>query len=69
LTATVIGLSVASYSMLKKRSSQKKIATTSTENDDDKKYKAKHTTRHGSHLTKTTGGISGTEEDIKAEAK
>jgi hypothetical protein len=55
--------------MLKKRSSQKKIATTSTENDDDKKYKAKHTTRHGSHLTKTTGGISCTEEDIKAEAK
>ncbi|MDQ3868876.1 MAG: hypothetical protein M3250_04875 [Thermoproteota archaeon] len=37
----------------------------STENDE--KNKGKYTTRHGSHLTKTTEGTSDTEEDIKEE--
>lgn len=35
----------------------------------DEKYKAQYTTRHGSHLTKTTVGVSDTEADIKEEVE
>jgi hypothetical protein len=31
----------------------------------DENYKAQYTTRHGSHLTKTTVGVSDTQADIK----
>jgi hypothetical protein len=37
-------------------------------NIEDEKTKGKYTTRHGSHLTKTTEGVSDTEEDVKEEA-
>lgn len=36
---------------------------------DDESTKGKYTTRHGSHLTKTTEGVSDTDADIKEEAK
>jgi HJR/Mrr/RecB family endonuclease len=36
---------------------------------EDESTKGKYTTRHGSHLTKTTEGVSDTEADIKEEAK
>ena len=39
------------------------------ESDDDESAKGKYTTRHGSHLTKTTEGVSDTDADIKEEAK
>jgi hypothetical protein len=45
------------------------IGRSSSIEGDDEKFKAKYTTRHGSHLTKTTQGISDTETDIKQEAK
>ena len=35
----------------------------------DEKYKVQYTTRHGSHLTKTTVGVSDTEADIKEEVE
>jgi hypothetical protein len=38
-----------------------------TRSNSDEKYKAQYTTRHGSHLTKTTVGVSDTEADIKEE--
>jgi hypothetical protein len=38
-----------------------------TENDE--KTKGKYTTRHGSHLTKTTEGVSDTKEDVKEVSK
>lgn len=37
--------------------------------EDDESTKGKYTTRHGSHLTKTTEGVSDTDADIKEEAK
>jgi nitrate reductase gamma subunit len=39
-TATMVGLSIASYTLLKKRASDKRIRTRSTENDNEK-YKVK----------------------------
>jgi hypothetical protein len=40
-----------------------------TSSNSDEKYKAQYTTRHGSHLTKTTVGVSDTEADIKEEVE
>jgi hypothetical protein len=40
-----------------------------TSSKGDEKYKAQYTTRHGSHLTKTTVGVSDTEADIKEEVE
>jgi hypothetical protein len=37
--------------------------------EDNEKTKSQYTTIHGSHLTKTTEGVSDTEEDIEEEAK
>jgi HJR/Mrr/RecB family endonuclease len=48
----------------KKNASSKAIS-----NKNDEKYKAQYTTRHGSHLTKTTVGVSDTEADIKEEVE
>jgi hypothetical protein len=64
-TATMVGLSIASYTLLKKRASDKKIRTRSTENDNEK-YNPKYTTINGNHLTKTTEGLSATEEGTQA---
>jgi|Tabmets5t2r1_1033131.scaffolds.fasta_scaffold238488_1 hypothetical protein len=58
--------------MVKKKVSKKKTPkkkTASRRSKSDEKTKAKYTTRHGSHLTKTTVGVSDTEEDIKEKAK
>jgi hypothetical protein len=64
-TVTMVGLSIASYTLLKKRASDKRIRTRNAENDNEK-YKAKYTTIRDSHLTKTTEGLSATEEGIQA---
>ena len=70
LTLTVVGLSIVSYTKFRKRTSEKKaIKRSGSIENDDEKLKAKYTTRHGSHLTKTTEGISDTNADIKQEAK
>ena len=70
LTLTVVGLSIVSYTRFRKRTSEKKaIERSSSIENDDEKLKAKYTTRHGSHLTKTTEGVSDTEADIKQEVK
>ena len=37
--------------------------------EDNEKTKGQYTTIQGSHLSKTTEGVSDTEEDIKEEAK
>ena len=47
----------------------RKVASRSTSSHSDEKYKAQYTTRHGSHLTKTTVGVSDTEADIKEEVE
>jgi hypothetical protein len=67
-TLTVAGLSIVSYARSRKRMGERESIGRSIEGDDEK-FKAKYTTRHGSHLTKTTQGISDTETDIKQEAK
>jgi hypothetical protein len=67
LTLTVVGLSIFSYTRFRKRRSEKKGIERSIKSDE--KLKAKYTTRHGSHLTKTTQGVSDTEADIKQEVK
>jgi hypothetical protein len=70
LTLTVVGLSIVSYTKFRKRMSEKKaIERSGSIESDDEKLKAKYTTRHGSHLTKTTQGVSDTEADIKQEVK
>jgi hypothetical protein len=70
LTLTVVGLSIVSYTKFRKRMSEKKaIERSGSIENDDEKLKAKYTTRHGSHLTKTTQGVSDTEADIKQEVK
>ena len=70
ITLTVAGLSIVSYARSRKRMGEKEaIGRSSSIEGDDEKFKAKYTTRHGSHLTKTTQGISDTETDIKQEAK
>jgi hypothetical protein len=70
LTLTVVGLSIVSYTKFRKRTSEKKaIKRSGSIENDDEKLKAKYTTRHGSHLTKTTQGVSDTEADIKQEVK
>jgi hypothetical protein len=66
-TLTVAGLSIVSYARSRKRMGEKEAIGRSS--IDDEKFKAKYTTRHGSHLTKTTQGLSDTETDIKQEAK
>jgi hypothetical protein len=55
----------------KKRTAPAKRRTRSrtTSNKGDEKYQAQYTTRHGSHLTKTTVGVSDTEADIKEEVE
>jgi HJR/Mrr/RecB family endonuclease len=67
-TLTVAGLSIV-YARSRKRMGEKEAIGRSSIEGDDEKFKAKYTTRHGSHLTKTTQGISDTEADIKQEAK
>jgi hypothetical protein len=37
--------------------------------EEEEKTKGQYTTRHGSHLTKATEGVSDTEEDIKDKAE
>jgi hypothetical protein len=49
--------------------SKKKARSGTTSSKDDEKYQAQYTTRHGSHLTKTTVGVSDTEADIKEEVE
>jgi hypothetical protein len=46
-----------------------KTMSRATSSKNDEKYKAQYTTRHGSHLTKTTVGVSDTEADIKEEVE
>jgi hypothetical protein len=46
---------------------RQKAVSRATSSNSDEKYKAQYTTRHGSHLTKTTVGVSDTEADIKEE--
>jgi hypothetical protein len=46
-----------------------KAVSRATSSKNDEKYKAQYTTRHGSHLTKTTVGVSDTEADIKEEVE
>lgn len=46
-----------------------KALSRATSSKGDEKYKAQYTTRHGSHLTKTTVGVSDTEADIKEEVE
>lgn len=55
----------------KKRSAptKQKAVSRATGSNSDEKYKAQYTTRHGSHLTKTTVGVSDTEADIKEEVE
>jgi HJR/Mrr/RecB family endonuclease len=48
----------------KKNASSKAISS-----ENNEKYKAQYTTRHGSHLTKTTVGVSDTEADVKEEVE
>jgi hypothetical protein len=46
-----------------------KVTSRATGGTSDEKYQAQYTTRHGSHLTKTTVGVSDTEADIKEEVE
>jgi hypothetical protein len=48
---------------------RRKSVSRATSSKSDEKYKAQYTTRHGSHLTKTTVGVSDTEADIKEEVE
>ena len=48
---------------------KRKAVSRATRSNTDEKYKAQYTTRHGSHLTKTTVGVSDTEADIKEEVE
>jgi hypothetical protein len=48
---------------------RQKAVSRATGSNNDEKYKAQYTTRHGSHLTKTTVGVSDTEADIKEEVE
>jgi len=48
---------------------RKKAKSKAASSKSDEKYKAQYTTRHGSHLTKTTVGVSDTEADIKEEVE
>jgi hypothetical protein len=48
---------------------RKKARSKAASSNTDEKYKAQYTTRHGSHLTKTTVGVSDTEVDIKEEVE
>ena len=43
----------------------KKARSKAASNLSDEKYKTQYTSRHGSHLTKTTVGVSDTDADIK----
>jgi molybdopterin biosynthesis enzyme len=61
-----------SKSKSKKRAAaptKRKAVSRATRSNSDEKYKAQYTTRHGSHLTKTTVGVSDTEADIKEEVE
>ncbi|MDQ3839960.1 MAG: hypothetical protein M3297_11895 [Thermoproteota archaeon] len=57
----------------KNRTTKSRTATrktkSATSGGSDEKYQAQYTTRHGSHLTKTTVGVSDTEADIKEEVE
>jgi hypothetical protein len=48
---------------------KRKAKSRATNSKSDEKYKAQYTTRHGSHLTKTTVGVRDTEADIKEEVE
>ena len=48
---------------------RRKAASRAKSSNSDEKYKAQYTTRHGSHLTKTTVGVSDTAADIKEEVE
>jgi hypothetical protein len=48
---------------------RQKAFSRATGSNSDEKYKSQYTTRHGSHLTKTTVGVSDTEADIKEEVE
>jgi hypothetical protein len=48
---------------------RRKVVSGAKGSNSDEKYKAQYTTRHGSHLTKTTVGVSDTEADIKEEVE
>jgi hypothetical protein len=48
---------------------RKKAMSKTASSKSDEKYQAQYTTRHGSHLTKTTVGVSDTEADIKEEVE
>ena len=48
---------------------RRKAVSRAASSGSDEKYKAQYTTRHGSHLTKTTVGVSDTEADIKEEVE
>ena len=60
-----------SKTKIKKRAAptRRKAASRVIGSNSDEKYKAQYTTRHGSHLTKTTVGVSDTEADIKEEVE
>jgi hypothetical protein len=61
-----------SKTKIKKRAAaptRRKAVSKATSSEGDEKYKAQYTTRHGSHLTKTTVGVSDTEADIKEEVE
>jgi hypothetical protein len=51
------------------RAAKKKARSRATSSKGDEKYQAQYTTRHGSHLTKTTVAVSNTEADIKEEVE
>ena len=47
--------------------SKEEESTVGTYSEEDEKTKGKYTTRHGSHLTKTTEGVSTDEKESKEE--
>jgi hypothetical protein len=51
------------------RAAKKKARSRATSSKGNEKYQAQYTTRHGSHLTKTTVAVSNTEADIKEEVE
>ena len=47
--------------------SKEQESTEGTYSEDEEKMKGKYTTRHGSHLTKSTEGVSTEEKEAKEE--
>ena len=48
-------------------SKEEEESTEGTYSEEDEKTKGKYTTRHGSHLTKSTEGVSTDEKESKEE--